>query len=234
VVELATKNPELWSRVSQVPGRRIAQSVLPLALKGTRAASRALAFAGFGQDLIDEHRMSNRSSIVMAAVTIGALAMSAAIAIGAFVVVDNRAAQMLQSGPRIVPAEKKAAPPVRASRTAAGSRAAPASASRSPAPTQVQTVGSAAGAAGPPTASRTASTRAAGAPTVSRQANTGEPAPDTTLDNRNKRRTEARHGRRHGRDMARSSPEQQDSSAATSAAQGAQGGGQSALFFPFR
>jgi hypothetical protein len=221
VVELATKNPELWSRVSQVPGRRIAQSVLPLALKGTRAASRALAFAGFGQDLIDEHRMSNRSSIVMAAVTIGALAMSAAFAIGAFVVVDNRAAQMLQSWPRIVPAEKKAAPPVRASRTAAGSRAAPASASRSPAPRQVQTVGSAAG--------------AAGAPTVSRQANTGEPAPDTTLDNRNKRRTEARHGsRRHGRDMARSSPEQQDSGAATSAAQGAHGGGQSALFFPFR
>jgi hypothetical protein len=166
--------------------------------------------------LIDEHRMPNRSSVVMAIVTISALGLSAAAMIGAFVVVDERAAQFVRSEPRIAPAAKKAAAPVGSSRTAAGSDGTPASSPRPPA----QTVGSAA-----------ASARAGGPQTASRQARTGELAPDT----RSKRRTEARHGgRRHSRDLARSSPEQPGGGAASGIAQGTQVGGQAAVFFPFR
>jgi len=196
-----------------------------------RAASCALPFTGSGRDLVNEHRMSNRSTIVMAAVTLGALALSTAVLIGAFVVVDRRAAQVLQSESQIAPAEKKGARSAGSSRmtTPGGDhptdRGAPASGPRSPAPTNTQTVGSAAGAG------------TAGPPPATPQSSAGEttPVPDTKLDSGHRRRAEARHrGRRHGRHWARSSREQQDGGEATGSAQGIETGGQSGFFFPFR
>src|SRR5262249_54812446 len=123
------------------------------ASRGTRAARCAFPFTGIGRDVVSGHRMSNRSSIMMAIVTVGAMALSTAVVIGAFMVVDEQAAQGLRSGPRIVRAEKRAALPARSSRTAAGSGqstngAAPAGGPRSPAPTQAPPAGGGASANG--------------------------------------------------------------------------------------
>lgn len=228
-LELDTDERGTQAAGSQVPigGRQVRETDLAGLARNTRGESR-VAVSRF-QPRSNEHRMSTRSSIVMAAVTISALAVSAAAVIGAFLVLDQHAAQILQSEPRIVPVEKKAAPSTRSSRVTARNSdhqtdlAAPASRPRLP--TQRQTVGSA------------ASASAAGPPPASRQSSASEPRPaaDTMVDSQRKRRTEAdRSDRRHGRRLARSSREQQDGGEAVSSAQSVQGGGQSALFFPFR
>jgi hypothetical protein len=169
--------------------------------------------------------MSTRSSIVMAAVTFGALAVSAAAVIGAFLVVDDRAAQILQSGPRIVPVEKKTAPSTPSRHvTARGSGHQTDGAAIASRP-QSQTVGS------------STSASAAGPPPAPRQSSVGEtrPAPDAMVDSQRKRGTEARHrDRGHDRHLARSPREHQDGGEAVGSAQASQGSGQSAFYFPFR
>jgi hypothetical protein len=88
----------------------------------------------------------SRFPIAMTAVTLGALAVSTAVVIGAFEVIDKRAAQVLKSEPRAVPAAKNRAPSADASRT---SRRESQAARGSPASgTGAATVGSAASAAG--------------------------------------------------------------------------------------
>ncbi len=165
--------------------------------------------------------MSNRSSIVMATVTVGALALSTAALVGAYTVVDNRATQIFNSEPRGVPSEKRSASPAHASRTTVRSggtetaRGAAASGPRTAVQTKQETVGSAAAGS------------AAGPPPASEQGNTGETrlAPEAMPNGQHERRAEAHHGRKHARRLARSSH-------GAGTLQGA--GGQSAFFFPFR
>jgi hypothetical protein len=162
----------------------------------------------------------------MGTVTMGALALSAAALVGAFVVLDDHAAQILESGSPITSPEKKSSPPARSKRPPASNnaadRAVAVSGARRPSP--VQTVGSApsANAAGPlpPQVGATGPRR----------------VQETMLDGRHKRHAEAhRRSRANDRHMAKSSREQQqDSREATRSAQNGQGSNQSAPFFPFR
>ncbi len=154
--------------------------------------------------------MSKGFPIVMAAVTFGALAIGTAAVVGAFLVVDHRAAEVLQAEPQIAPAAKKNATLTHSGRRTAGARP--------------ETVGSAAKAntAAPQSADRTA---------------TGEttPARGIAPDSRHERRADARHAsRRQTRRIARAPQEPQDSGQFLGASPGSRDGGTSAFFFPFR
>ncbi len=156
----------------------------------------------------------SRFAIAMTAVTLGALAVGAAAVVGAFVVIDERAAQVLTSEPRAVPAGHGSAATADASRArhrAGASRTPnpPGSTTGQGAPSQAATVGSAAA-----TASETAHW-----PKESAEA----------------RHRIARH--RHERRIAHR-PAQEPSANARASVEppspSPQDGGRSASFFPFR
>jgi hypothetical protein len=176
----------------------------------------------------------SRFPIAMTAVTLGALAVSTAAVIGAFVVIDGRAAQVLKSEPRVVPAAQKRAPSADASRMSRGGGASQAargslgSRTEPATPRKAETVGTAA--AGP---------RVAAPPQVPRQAMVGETSrpPDTVRDSDTKR-TDAHHRTtRHDRQSARRpahEPPVPEPPAPAPPSPAPQDGNRSAFFFPFR
>ena len=156
----------------------------------------------------------SRFAIAMTAVTLGALAVGAAAVVGAFVVIDDRAAQVLTSEPRAVPAGHSSAATADASRVrhrAGASRTpgSPGSTTGQGASSQAATVGSAA-------------------------ATPGETAhgPKDTAEAHHRI---ARH--RHERRVARRLAQEPSANARASDAPplpAPQDGGRSASFFPFR
>ena len=159
----------------------------------------------------------SRFPIAMTAVTLGALAVSATVVVGAFAVIDQRAAQVLVDGPRAVPAVQKRAPSADARRASQAARGPAGSKNRSPAPTPAQTVGSAAAASSVPPQTVTG--------------DTGDNKP--RAEARQRARHERRSARRHSQEPASLQASQQPP-AQQPAAPAAQRGGQSAFFFPFR
>jgi hypothetical protein len=155
----------------------------------------------------------SRFAIAMTAITLGALAVGAAAVVGAFVVIDDRAAQVLTSEPRAVPAGHSSAATADANR--ARHRA---GASRTP--------GSPGSTSGPGASSQAATVGSAAA-------TPSETAHGT--DSAEARRRIARH--RHERRVARR-PAQEPSANARAAVEpplpAPQDGGRSASFFPFR
>ena len=166
----------------------------------------------------------SRFSIVATVVTLGALAVSATAVIGAFTVIDQRAAQVLKDGPRTVPAVPKRTPSADASHARGASQQArgPAGSKIRPAaPTNAQTVGSAAATSGaaPP------------------QTMTGETG-DRKLrsEARHRARHEKRAARRHSQEPPSQQPALQQPPPQQPPAQQpvAQDRNRSAAFFPFR
>ena len=155
----------------------------------------------------------SRSSLAMTAVTLGALALSAAVLIEAFAVVDRRATQILIAEPQAAPPAKKSTSSS-ANRTIRrdGSQAAHGSDPNSAraAPVKAETVGSAALPAGVPESNRA----------------------DAALDPDKKARAHEHHRRHAGRSVRRHSqepggPPQPPSPATPDTSR-------SAFFFPFR
>jgi len=167
----------------------------------------------------------SRFPITLTIVTLGALAVSAAVLAGAFAVIDQRAAQVLKEGPRAVPAAQKRAPSADASRgggarqdhrVSSGSKTAPGAA------TNAQTVGSA----------------AAASSVAAPQTMSGD-----TGDKRLRKETRhhaTRHerwsARRHSQEQPSQQQALQQSPSQPPPAQPppSQNGGRSAFFFPFR
>lgn len=176
----------------------------------------------------------SRFPIAMTAVTLGALAVGAAAMIGAFAVIDQRAAQILKTEPRVVPGVQKRASSAdagsnnlrggtsRTARGSAGSRIGP------PAPTRAETIGSAA-----------AISSVAAPSQGAQQAMTGDArrVPDTVRGSDRKVRADGhdrttRHGRASARRPAQESPPQLPPPSPPQQPQ--QDGSRSAFFFPFR
>src|SRR5262249_12860614 len=124
-------------------------------------------------------------------VTLGALAVSTAVVIGAFAVIDQRAAEVLKAEPRVVPSAQKRAPPAAASRT------------------RLRDGGSQAARGSP--AAGTAPAAAANAQTVGSGAVNPSVAAPPQLDGDKKLRTKAHHHGRHGRRSARRHSEESPS-----------------------
>jgi len=159
----------------------------------------------------------SRFPIAMTVVTFGALAVSAAVMIGAFVVIDQRAAQVLVDGPRVVPAAQKRAPSPdarRASHAGGASQAARGSARSAP---PAQTVGSASASSVTP-----------------QQTMTGDIS-DRKLraEARRRAKQERRAARRHSQEAASLQASQQQP-AQQPALPAPQDRAHSAFFFPFR
>lgn len=188
--------------------------------------------------------MSIRAGIASAAVTVVAVAAGLAFAIAAFVVVDQRAVDIMRVEPRTVPAEKKSTSSAHTNRTnvrrdaSQASPGAPAVTSGSAASTDKSTVGSAA-----------AGQNATAPRPAPQQTVTGEtrPPPDTTFDHRGKRHRHAHHRSTErskrlvddnppapARDSSPGHAPESAPGAARASPPGSQNGNTSASFFPFR
>lgn len=127
----------------------------------------------------------SRFPLAMTAVTVGALAVSAAVLIEAFAVVDQRATQILLADPQAAPPAKKTTSANHTIRRDASQAAhGPGPNAASAAPVKAETVGSAVSPTRVPESDRL----------------------DGALDHDNKLRAHERH-RRHGRSARRRSPE---------------------------
>jgi hypothetical protein len=163
----------------------------------------------------------SRFSVAATVVTLGALAVSATAVIGAFTVIDQRAAQVLKDGPRAVPAVQKRTSSADASRASQQARSPAGSKNRPAAPANAQTVGSAAATSG-------------AAPPQTMTGETGDKKPRSEA--RQRARHEKRAARRHSQEPPSQQPtlQQQPPQQPPALQPAAQDRNRSAAFFPFR